>query len=467
MNYRLVVNPGTPQAWEILLKPGVHRIGRNDDNDFTIGHASVSGTHCEITVSDNQVLLKDLGSTNGTFVNRSRVSEAILQSGQHVQFGVVDLTFESTVPTAVSPTAAATPPIPIPIPVPVPVPGGNRPPAFIPPPVRSSTPILTAQAPDELTDENATALPPAEPSPTLAAGNAVCKSHPKTPARFLCNRCHKYFCDLCVTTRGPGKFCRSCGQALTPLHVPVARPVAEKGFFARLPEAAIYPFKGSGALILAVAAIIFALFDAVAGGWLFIFYFVLGFVAIGYLFSFMQNIIHATAAGEDEMPDLPGFDGVFAACFRFIGLSLLCYGPPIALELANLWGAEISGGIILAAKILCNLYFPMALLAVAMKDNVLAANPLVVVPAILKVPGEYLVAAILLTAIFALRELGDEYSKHMGSVAFSTRRMDRLFTSFGVRALWSFASIYLLVVNMRILGLLYLTKKHRLGWFAR
>jgi len=242
--------------------------------------------------------------------------------------------------------------------------------------------------------------------------------------------------------------------------------VAEKGFFARLPEAAIYPFKGSGLLVLIAAAIIFSLLNAITGGFLFIFSFMLKLVAIGYVFSFMQNIIHATAAGEAEMPELPGFDGVFAACFRLIAVVLLCYGPPIAMLTANAFDANLPEGLITATGILGSLYFPMALLAVAMKDNVMAANPLVVFPAIFKVPGEYLVAAILLTAVFGLRLLGDEYADQMGHVTLTTRRMDRLFMSFGVRALWSFASVYLLTVNMRILGLLYLTKKHRLGWFA-
>jgi hypothetical protein len=189
-------------------------------------------------------------------------------------------------------------------------------------------------------------------------------------------------------------------------------------------------------------------------------------MAIGYLYSFMQNIIHATAAEEAEMPELPGFDGVFAACFRLIAVVLLCYGPPIAMEVANSFGASVPESAIIATKILGCLYFPMAFLAVAMKDNVMAANPLVVIPAILKVPVEYLVAAILLTLIFGLRLLGDEYADQMGRVTLRTRRMDRLFMSFGVRALWSFASVYLLTVTMRILGLLYVTKKHRFGWFS-
>lgn len=461
MNYKLVVNPGKPQAWEILLQPGVNHVGRGDDNDFIISHDSVSTHHCEITVSDAGVFLKDLGSTNGTFINRAAVRESRLLPDQHIQFGAVDLTFEEVnKPLAVP---AANPPIPIPIPVPVP--GSHRPPVF------ATASTGSQMSPPGLPPSNEASegadVPPTPRPAAVDAGGAVCKSHPKTPARYLCQRCHKHFCDLCVTTRGVGKYCRTCGNALTPLRVHAARPVTEKGFFARLPEAAIYPFKGSGILVLIAAAIIFSLFSAIAGGWLFIFYFLIAFVAIGYLFSFMQTIIQATAAGEDEMPDLPGFDGVFGACFRFIGVTLLCYAPPIVMEVANWWGAGIPEGIILTTKILGSLYFPMALLAVAMKDNVLAANPLVVIPAILKVPGEYLVAALLLTGIFALLELGDEYSAQMGRVSFSTRRMDRLFTAFGIRALWSFTSIYLLAVTMRILGLLYVTKKHKLGWFTR
>jgi hypothetical protein len=38
---------------------------------------------------------------------------------------------------------------------------------------------------------------------------------------------------------------------------------------------------------------------------------------------------------------------------------------------------------------------------------------------------------------------------------------------FGVRLVWNFLALYLLAVNMRILGLLYVAKKRRFGWFAR
>ena len=94
-----------------------------------------------------------------------------------------------------------------------------------------------------------------------------------------------------------------------------------------------------------------------------------------------------------------------------------------------------------------------------------AANPLVVIPAILKVPLEYLVTAVLVTGVFALRWAGDAATAAMGAISMSTRSMSTLFIAFGVRALWAFASLYLLVVCMRILGLLYTTKKEKIGWF--
>lgn len=94
MSHRLLINPGTPQAWEIQLKPGLNRIGRGEDNDFVINHQSISTHHCEVTVTDQTVTLKDLGSTNGTFVERVPVTEFQIQHGQHIQFGAVGMVFE-------------------------------------------------------------------------------------------------------------------------------------------------------------------------------------------------------------------------------------------------------------------------------------------------------------------------------------------------------------------------------------
>ena len=87
---RLVVNPGSPVAWEIQLKPGTNLIGRGFANDFKIADPSVSSSHCQIVVTDQGATIKDLGSTNGTFINRAPVIEAALKSGQTLHLGGVE-----------------------------------------------------------------------------------------------------------------------------------------------------------------------------------------------------------------------------------------------------------------------------------------------------------------------------------------------------------------------------------------
>jgi predicted component of type VI protein secretion system len=53
-------------------------IGRQDDCDLRLDHKSVSKTHCVLVKTDGLLLLRDLGSTNGTRVNGTRVRRAAL-----------------------------------------------------------------------------------------------------------------------------------------------------------------------------------------------------------------------------------------------------------------------------------------------------------------------------------------------------------------------------------------------------
>src|SRR5437867_9589940 len=110
---RLVVSPGSPGAWEIHLKPGPNSLGRGLTNDFKIDVPSVSGSHCQVLVDHGHVLIKDLGSTNGTYVNRSPVKEAVLEPGQIVHLGGVEMLFQSDLARLQS--APEAPPAPPPI----------------------------------------------------------------------------------------------------------------------------------------------------------------------------------------------------------------------------------------------------------------------------------------------------------------------------------------------------------------
>jgi hypothetical protein len=97
-------------------------------------------------------------------------------------------------------------------------------------------------------------------------------------------------------------------------------------------------------------------------------------------------------------------------------------------------------------------------------DSFIAANPLTVVPAILKVPLEYLVTLILLATVFGLRWLGDMVLPALFPRGLTTHSMPKLMAFLGAEAFWSVACLYLLTVGVHILGVLYVSKKERFGW---
>ena len=77
-------------------------IGRGDHNTLTIHDNSVSQTHCEILVFGPEVIVRDLGSSNGTFVNGVRLhnQQRPLLNGQIVKFGPVTARLELEEPSS-------------------------------------------------------------------------------------------------------------------------------------------------------------------------------------------------------------------------------------------------------------------------------------------------------------------------------------------------------------------------------
>lgn len=82
-------------------------IGRVDDNTFHIQDASVSSHHCEVHLRGAEILIRDLNSTNGTFINNEKISEAILKPGQTLRLGQVELKLDTGEGAGPAPTAAA------------------------------------------------------------------------------------------------------------------------------------------------------------------------------------------------------------------------------------------------------------------------------------------------------------------------------------------------------------------------
>jgi pSer/pThr/pTyr-binding forkhead associated (FHA) protein len=73
-------------------------VGRVEDNTFPIAEASVSSHHCEVLLMDGQVRIKDLNSTNGTFIDGNQITEGVLKPGQLLRLGKVELKLEGETP---------------------------------------------------------------------------------------------------------------------------------------------------------------------------------------------------------------------------------------------------------------------------------------------------------------------------------------------------------------------------------
>ena len=80
------------------LKVDKTTVGRVDDNTFPIVEPSVSSHHCEVLLRGNEVLVKDLGSTNGTFINGQKITEGALKPGQILRLGQVEVRLEADTP---------------------------------------------------------------------------------------------------------------------------------------------------------------------------------------------------------------------------------------------------------------------------------------------------------------------------------------------------------------------------------
>jgi hypothetical protein len=165
-----LTHPGTFE-----LEPGFNTLGRNPTNDFRVHDVTVSSFHCEIVVSGDSILVRDLGSTNGTFIDGQPILEEQLKPAQVLRLGSAELRLDSHA---------------------------------VPEPPRVAIPELTVEQ------------PPA--SATLPDGSLSCVNHPEIPAVVKCVKCQKVFCEDCVHVLrlAGGKtrtFCPSCSGICEPL----------------------------------------------------------------------------------------------------------------------------------------------------------------------------------------------------------------------------------------------------------
>jgi hypothetical protein len=83
----LVVQRGAGAGTSYLLVGDLVTAGREPDSDLFLDDVTVSRQHAELRRMASGWLLRDVGSLNGTYVNRERIEEAALNPGDEVQIG--------------------------------------------------------------------------------------------------------------------------------------------------------------------------------------------------------------------------------------------------------------------------------------------------------------------------------------------------------------------------------------------
>ncbi len=85
------------KPWVYELRPGLNSFGRNPTNDIRLSDASISSFHCELMVSKEAIVVRDVGSSNGTFVDGQMVKEeAAIKPGQTLRMGLAEFRLEET-----------------------------------------------------------------------------------------------------------------------------------------------------------------------------------------------------------------------------------------------------------------------------------------------------------------------------------------------------------------------------------
>lgn len=80
------------------VKPEKSSVGRLPDNQIPLPEPSVSSRHCELHAKGDEIVVKDLNSTNGTFINEKQLEpgkEVTLRPGQVLRLGQVELKYET------------------------------------------------------------------------------------------------------------------------------------------------------------------------------------------------------------------------------------------------------------------------------------------------------------------------------------------------------------------------------------
>ena len=89
----LLMQRGPSAGARFLLDAERTTAGRSTHADIFLDDVTVSRKHAEFVRDGNQFVVRDIGSLNGTYVNRERIDASVLRPGDEVQIGKYRMTF--------------------------------------------------------------------------------------------------------------------------------------------------------------------------------------------------------------------------------------------------------------------------------------------------------------------------------------------------------------------------------------
>jgi len=181
------------------LRRRVNRIGRDTKgNDIIIPHDTVSTLHAEVERRGSTYFVRDLGSSNGTFVNGKKISEpnaireASLKHADRLRFDAFE--FQFLIDGIAAAPAASGAPV---------TPAGTR--------LRSGTPAGSSPSP-EAPAEGSRAQVDLNPLAPTRLKTGKCNVHKAWNAVAVCPQCGYEKCQQCMTKKGGVQVCIDCSS---------------------------------------------------------------------------------------------------------------------------------------------------------------------------------------------------------------------------------------------------------------
>lgn len=220
-------------------------------------------------------------------------------------------------------------------------------------------------------------------------------------------------------------------------------------------DAFSYPFRKGGWVALLTGAGFSLVLEV--GQWVPIVGIPVAVFSAGFFAAVFLRIVATTMIGDDELPDWPSVtalvDDILLPLLRVLGLGIIAFAPWLVVSFWPLFGFPALGGreeeLLYATWGLGMVYLPMAVLGSVVYGNLWGALPHVVLPAIFRAMPVYLFALVALALTVAAGWMVDELTGKLPPLRL---------------VVMSLVGLYGLMVQGRLIGLIYRERREALGW---